>query len=64
MSKLELLIIQCRRVWEEIGLSYDAMDDIIESFAGTGELDLSKITDDVIKETTKLYKESKNGKQE
>lgn len=64
MSKLELLIIQCRRVWEETGFTYEEIDDMIETFAGTRELDLSKITDDLIKEVTKLYKESKNGNKE
>lgn len=60
MNKLELLLLQFKRVWEEMGISPETMDEIIDSIVY--DFDLSKITDEKIIETTKKYLEYKKEK--
>jgi hypothetical protein len=65
MSKLELLIKQCRRVWKEMGISPELRDEMIDTLVSIDydketntykrTYAYEKITNEGIKEATEEY---------
>jgi len=47
MSKLELFIKRCRRIWEEMSVEPAMMDKIIDTFMRP-DIDLDKVTNEEI----------------
>lgn len=62
MSKLELLILQCKRVWGEMEMDAQTIDNMIDNLLDLSWLDLSKVTDENIKKTTLDYINDKEKK--